>query len=640
MVRPDPSAEATMSSAATSPSPSPSPSRSTSTAAAASTTASANPQPARQRKWHPRVFTGCVNCRRRHVKCDERTPSCSNCTRLHLACNFDRRFVFKAARPANKAPPDQPQCPGQPQQPQQLLLQFTEDAAVVVAPAGAAPDERPASAGSGASCSSGSEAVDGGDLSLSVPASSVVPARTGILSFADASTRGIPVFTTGGVVPPTGPVMGLESCFRISTPDPAAHIHSYEDMYYHHFLNTVSTYLIIYDTPSNSNPYRMLPAMVGNSGLLQDTMRALGAMHLSGLPLAQNRTLHRNAAMNMYSNVVTRVRSLVSSSHSTPNLELLATTLLLCMFEKMSSADSNWKIHLSGAGHIFKTMYSPRPALPGSDGLDGLAVSNTLPLRRFLVSLMSYLDLAASCATGEAPLIAGNYWETLGGGWEYNLGVPSFATSRQPADRTMAQLRNSWSRLMSIQLEICRFSGMIRDGMDDLQKELMHSDIQYRIQSWHESAPDVYLRLEGLNEMPADASPEEAETLTAAACVLGYALGASVYLERTVTRRVGSAAFDPVIKQTVDRMFALNFNFSSGITQLANLWALLTAGIATVDPEQQNRLRERLMGMRNFGFKNVYRVLDTLEYCWEHMKLYGGVDYDEFEAMLASNLVP
>ena len=38
--------------------------------------------------------------------------------------------------------------------------------------------------------------------------------------------------------------------------------------------------------------------------------------------------------------------------------------------------------------------------------------------------------------------------------------------------------------------------------------------------------------------------------------------------------------------------------------------------------------------------QNVYRVLDTLEYSWEHMKLYGGVDYDEFEAMLASNLVP
>ncbi|OAQ71712.1 C6 transcription factor [Purpureocillium lilacinum] len=608
----------------------------TAAAASTSTASSTTNPPARQRKWHPRVFTGCVNCRRRHVKCDERTPSCSNCTRLHLACNFDRRFVFKAARPARAVQPEQ-QSPGPSQQPQQTQLPV--DAAIE---AGAeAPDERPASASSGASSGSG-KAVDGivaGELSLSVPASSVVPAGGSIVSFADADAGGLRIFTTG-IVPSTGPVTGLESCFRVTTPDPAAHINSYDDLYYHHFLNTVSTYLIIYDTPSNSNPYRMLPALVGNSGLLQDTMRALGAMHLSGLPQAQNRTIHRNAAMNMYGSVVTRVRSLVSSSQTTPNLELLATTLLLCMFEKMSSADSNWKIHLSGAGHIFKSMYSPRPALPGGDSLDGLAVSNTLPLRRFLVSLMSYLDLAASCATGEAPLIAGNYWETLGGGWEYNLGVPSFATSRQPADRTMAQLRNSWSRLMSIQLEICRFSGMIRDGIDDRQKELMHSDIQYRIRNWHESAPDVYLRLEGLNEMPADASPEEAETLTAAACVLGYALGATVYLERTVTRRVGSAAFDPVIKQAVDRMFTLTFNFSSGITQLANLWALLTAGIATVDPEQQNRLRERLMGMRNFGFKNVYRVLDTLEYSWEHMKLYGGVDYDEFEAMLASNLVP
>ncbi|KAJ6441240.1 C6 transcription factor [Purpureocillium lavendulum] len=604
------------------------------TASTASTTA--NP-PARQRKWHPRVFTGCVNCRRRHVKCDERTPSCSNCTRLRLTCNFDRRFVFKAARPAKGQPDhgDQPPGPAPPQ-----LQSPTNAVAVAGAVAGAAAVESPASASSGASSGAGEPVEDlaVGDFSLSAPAARLLSPVGG--AGVNSLTGARPLFTTGLLIPSMGPAVGLETCFRLPTPDPAARISSNDDMYYHHFLNTVSTYLIIYDTPSNSNPYRMLPALVGTSGLLQDTMRALGAMHLSGLPQTQDRNLHRNAAMNMYGSVVTRVRSLVSSGQNGATLELLATTLLLCMFEKMSSADSNWKIHLMGAGHIFQSMYSPRPALPGGDAVDGLAVASTLPLRRFLVSLMSYLDLAASCATGEAPLIAGNYWETLGGGWEYNLGVPSFATSRQPADRTMAQLRNSWSRLMSIQLEICRFSGMIRGGIDDRQKEIMHSDIQYRIQNWHDSAPDVYLRLEGLNEMPADASPEEAETLTAAACVLGYALGATVYLERTVTRRVGSAAFDPVIKQAVDRMFTLMFNFSSGITQLANLWALLTAGIATVDPDQQSRLRERLIGMRNFGFKNVNRVLDTLEYAWERMTLYGTVDYDEFEAMVASNLVP
>ena len=38
--------------------------------------------------------------------------------------------------------------------------------------------------------------------------------------------------------------------------------------------------------------------------------------------------------------------------------------------------------------------------------------------------------------------------------------------------------------------------------------------------------------------------------------------------------------------------------------------------------------------------QHVSRVLDMLEYVWRHMALYGGVDYDELEAMLSSNLVP
>ncbi|KND89382.1 Sterol regulatory element-binding protein ECM22 [Tolypocladium ophioglossoides CBS 100239] len=570
--------------------------------------------PSRQRKWHPRVFTGCVNCRRRHVKCDERTPSCTNCTRLELRCNFDRKFVFKAVRPTKG-----------------------QQAAVAKRPLPST--DRHASTSS-ASPSSTDDTVDDVIVRDQPPSGELVPAAgTGVIRFSDPDTPQGIIFVSAGMAS-TGPVRGVESSFRISMPDPAAHVNSNETLYYQHFLNTVSTYLIIYDTPSNSNPYRMLPNLVGNSGLLQDTMKALGAMHLSGLPQAQNQRVHRRAAMKTYASVVTRLRDIVSSSQGQANLELLATSLLLCMFEKMSATDASWKVHLLGAGQIFQSMYSPRTALPASDGADGLGVASTLPLRRFLVSMMSYLDVAASCATGEGPLIPGDYWETLGGGWEYNLGVPSFATTRSAADRTMAQLRNSWSRIMSIQTEISRFAKLLRSKHDQRQREMIHSDLTYRLKNWHDSAPDIFLWLDTLNSMPDDATEEDVETLTTAACIHCYALGCTVYLERLTTRRIGSAAFDSEIETTLNRILTLIFNFSSGINQLAILWPLLTAGIATVDPQQQDLVLSRLNGMKNFGFKHVFRVLETLEFSWEHMRLYGGVNYEEFEAMISSNLVP
>lgn len=200
------------------------------------------------------------------------------------------------------------------------------------------------------------------------------------------------------------------------------------------------------------------------------------------------------------------------------------------MFEKMSGTDASWKIHLLGAGHIFQSMYNPRTAFPNSGAADGLDVANALPLRRFLISMMSYLDVAAACATGEGPMIPGDYWETLGGGWEHNLGVPSFATICSPVDRTMAQLRHSWSRVMSIQTEISRFAKLLRSGLDQGQSKLFHSDLAYRIRNWHNSVPDIFFRLGKLDKMPDDAS-ENIEALTAATCIKCYALSSTIYLE-------------------------------------------------------------------------------------------------------------
>ncbi|KAM3558944.1 hypothetical protein MY1884_003726 [Beauveria asiatica] len=133
-------------------------------------------------------------------------------------------------------------------------------------------------------------------------------------------------------------------------------------MYYQHYLFTVSTLLIIFDTPSNSNPYRMLLSLVGNenSTRLQSTMEALGAMHLASLPLTEKRSEHRAAAIKLYASVVSQLRkTLLLLDGRAASLELLAICLLLCMYEKMSATDASWKVHLRGASQIAQAMYSP-----------------------------------------------------------------------------------------------------------------------------------------------------------------------------------------------------------------------------------------------------------------------------------------
>lgn len=397
---------------------------------------------------------------------------------------------------------------------------------------------------------------------------------------------------------------GTRQLFESLLPAPVGP--SQDTLYYQHFLRDVSTLLIIFDTPSNSNAYRMLPSVMGNgdSRLLRETMEALGAMHLSRLPDTPNRILHRSAAMDLYASIVSSLRSMNSESTDAASLEMLAISLLLCMFEKMSSTDSSWKVHLLGAGQALQSIFTPSPSPPAVHHHSSTSsIKDVVPIRRFLVSLMSYLDIAASCATGEGPIIPGDYWETLGGGWQYNLGVTCFAAARGASYRALAQLRSTWSKLMSIQRDISRLAKLQRSGLDQYQRALIHDDLACRLRSWHDSTPDVFLQLENIDGIPSDASEEQAEILTATACVQSYALACTVFLDRVVTRRVGRAAFDADIKTVVDRILTLNLNFSSGVGQLAVLWPLLTAGIATVDVGQQDLCRQKLTSMKIFGFE-------------------------------------
>ncbi|KID98203.1 Zn(2)-C6 fungal-type DNA-binding domain protein, partial [Metarhizium majus ARSEF 297] len=547
--------------------------------------------PVRQRRWHSRVFTGCINCRRRHVKCDEGAPSCSNCTRLNLPCNFDRKFVFKAVRHAGPPGPK-------------------ADKRAKVAAASSEPraSSRSDSASSGEDGSDEASAQESSSIdgvavtSIMSPAGSKTPSSS--LSFI---SEDFACNYKHARFPVKGQYMASPVYWCEAT-DVPRQIGFNDNFYLRHFLETVSSYLIIYDTPANSNPYRQLPSLMSNSGLLRDVMKAFGAMHIAGLPETRNRQVHHSAAVKAYGNVVTQLRDTVAFNQGHPTLELLATTLLLCMFEKISSNDASWRIHLAGAAQIFQSLYSPRVGPPSSptaksSGMDLSSVSHTLPLRRFLVSLMAYLDVAASLATGDGPLIQGDYWETFGGGWEYNMGVPSFATVRSPTDRTMAQIRQSWSRIMSIQTDISKFVKMERGGLPQHQKDMYYNDLSYRLRNWQESAPDIYLRLHQLDSMPADATPEEFETLTAASCIQIYSLSCAVHLETVKARRIGNAATDPTVAAAVSRILTLILGFQSGINQLAVLWPLLTAGIATVDPGQQQSIRERLAAMRGFGFK-------------------------------------
>ncbi|EGX90385.1 C6 transcription factor [Cordyceps militaris CM01] len=69
-------------------SPAASSSNRSSAAAVASASSSASSKPAVSRRGHSKSRLGCLNCKRRRVKCNELRPTCSPCRRLGLLCDY------------------------------------------------------------------------------------------------------------------------------------------------------------------------------------------------------------------------------------------------------------------------------------------------------------------------------------------------------------------------------------------------------------------------------------------------------------------------------------------------------------------------------------------------------------------------
>ncbi|KAK7227665.1 hypothetical protein V2G26_015668 [Clonostachys chloroleuca] len=561
----------------------------------------------RRRKWHPRVFTGCDTCRRRHVKCDGQLPTCANCTRLSLSCENPGRIVFKTVRPLNYRSTWKDLSP--------IQRGVAEPATPLVISTADGGDPEPL-------MESEEVHVEDGQFAPWLTAYDSGRRSSDATSFFDQENS-----------------LDLLAGFAILSPTPT--ITSPETIYYGHFMTTVSTVLIIYDNPSNSNPYRLLPQLSETSDLLPKSMIALGALHLANTTSTRDKQQHGRAAMETYAAVVSQFRTALAENPIHSNLEQFATSLLLCIYEKMASTSRMWQVHLAGARQVFEAIYSPKVVASGADyGKDEWTSSISVPMRRFLISLLSFLDVAACCATGEDTVILGDYWESFAGGWEYNLGTPSFCLGRASADRTLAQIRQAWSRIMSIQVGISAFARLQRLSIHNSRRNTLHNDLAHRIEVWQASVPDIFHRLAALSTMPSDASDRDAEILTAAACIECYSVACIIHLDRVATQSLGNAATNPEIAAATNRILDLILNFSNGLNRMGVLWPLLMAGIATVDKDQQSLVRDCLAGLKVFGLQHVSRALDTLEYVWLQHRLFGKANYKEFDDLAAENLLP
>ncbi|KAJ5673193.1 hypothetical protein N7507_002320 [Penicillium longicatenatum] len=523
----------------------------------------------RVRRWHHRGFTGCSTCRRRHVRCDEASPSCKNCTRLGLECDGTQgRMTFKVYGPTQTQEP----------------------------PPTKAPKKR--------------------KKKESKPSQPIPGTGTLVIKKEEVHEPWEAV-----VVSPTTLPQQSQVKFCYHEPMPAnrvpACVQTTDDRYFTHFIDQVSTLLIIYDNSINTNPYRRhFPDFARSSPSMVGAMEALGALHLANTSAGRQRISHIQQAMSKYGEVVQIFRSRYARPSQQLGMTDFATCLLLCLFEMMDSQNHNWAVHLKGAREIYNLLFYPHTGGTSTREDQRIAESNH-PLRSFLVSLLSYLDVAGACATPGGTVVEGNYWKTLGGGWEYNLGIPSLSSSTMPDNPRLVELRHAWSGMMEVQTSI---SLLARDKqwMPPDQQDMVYKDIFNRLVVWRASTPislqllgDMELDDESLRQFP---FPDMLEYV---GCVEAYEKATFVHLHQIAgTGRPNWITDRTYLDMLITRILTLIRKLSKGVGQLAVLWPLFIAGQETRKKDEQQYVRQTMEELKRFGFKNVDKGLELLEGVW------------------------
>ncbi|RAK77013.1 Zn(II)2Cys6 transcription factor [Aspergillus fijiensis CBS 313.89] len=541
----------------------------------------------RVRRWHHRGFTGCSTCRRRHVRCDEASPSCKNCTRLGLECDGTQgRMTFKVYGPP---------------------------------PATSESTTAPTKKRDKKSTSPTPQEVKQESKENEEPFEALVVSPTTVSDFKPIKYR---------FQEPISPAEFISSS-----------LDCVEGRYYTHFVDQVATLLLIYDNSININPYRrFFPDLARSSPSMASAMQAMGALHLANTSKGQQRNKHLQQAMSNYGEVVKSFRTRYTEPDQSVRLTDLATCLLLSLFEMMDSQNHNWAIHLKGAREIYRILFSANDD-PAKEAKRLAEINH--PIRPFLVSLLSYLDVAGACATSEGTVVEGSYWRTHGGGWEYNLGTPSLSSEPPAYNHLLVELRQCWSVMMEIQAAISAFGKAKHDGLMSLEQEdLVYHELLQRLVQWRLSAPDALQSLGELDDTSLQQYPYP-DVLEYAGCIEAYEKATNIFLHRVgAAGRPDRPSQRPLLDMLASRILALIGKLAKDVGQLAALWPLFTAGHETRNEHEQKYVRQTMTELQRYGFKNVDRGLEELEKAWFKQRAFPEGWVESMDDIRSSILLP
>ncbi|KAK5112559.1 hypothetical protein LTR85_011251 [Meristemomyces frigidus] len=403
-----------------------------------------------------RSRAGCLTCRERRIRCDEKRPQCGHCHRKGLECRRGVQLKWQAEYA-------------------DLGLAFGRSGVW----------KKHGRKGEVAGCTTADSCfvsypeirhhsfLDGLLDVEDVPDAFVKELENGDVNSYDGESPISPVSSKPMSWPPTWLETAADGAFlaapaRHHQHGPQAALSLFSNLGQHH-AGTLLQYFVRQVCPlttmsaPEASPFLhiVMPFLTTSPGLAMDAVLALSARHL-----AKSERSWQLVATNFECKALGSLRARlnrvgVDGASSSPDVSL--AMMIFCLLEIINASDSKWVVHLKGARSLVRAMSASTTCSLASDELTA-----------FTNKFFAFQDVIGRTACGEEPIFGSEYWHADDNTVNAWLGCSPALVS---IVCSITELGREKPNLQSLDLE--QRSALLEHRLDTLQQVVPHHDEGY-----------------------------------------------------------------------------------------------------------------------------------------------------------------
>ncbi|KAJ5881013.1 uncharacterized protein N7473_012066 [Penicillium subrubescens] len=577
---------------------------------------------------HEKLRSGCVECKRRKIKCDEGKPICNRCKQRPDKCKYEFKLCWTEGRPfknKNRQKDKARQQPGSQAQSSASgnVQEWQSEPTIRPAKPAGKSDSRPASSRVPGLKQEADDEVDDevdrrASLAMSVSTCSdysVATPRNASFSWVDQSgsysyqqePAGMnwhhwqPAKPQRQQKPPPPPVFQHQWQIpqTISTTASPLISSSESRFFLHHYITNTAGVIFPLSLKANPLSESLLQSAMNSSHLLYAFLACSCSHYISlrGDPtgeMTKSVTKFTNAALN-------GLRKAMVDPNQAGQLSTLTTALALCTSDVISGGMNTWRIHLSGASNLVASVFE----LQSNDE----SISTQDPTKLFLIKWFTLLDIFAGVGGLRKSANAGSYWSLptsndTGGYIDEWTGYSLDLIPIMSEIGKLARIQRKRSKIMALNDDESEDEAANQQARLDTVEDIQRIENQ------------IYALYDRTTHPDLESNPTTKTTAEEMRHIHRIFLHTNLlHLYRRVQGLPKEHAKPAhAIHMVIELLLKIR---PHSMANILCLWPVFTVGCETEDQTQRNIIKDRLTNMEAFGMGNVQSARKAMTEYWD-----------------------